>query len=56
MRVDLHSLRHTLNTRMVQAGVLKEIREFVLGHSKKDVNDIYTHLRAREHFPDRRAA
>ena len=56
LRVNLHSLRHTLNTRMAQAGVLKEIREFVLGHNRRDGNDIYTHLCAREHFPDRRAA
>jgi integrase len=56
LRVNLHSLRHTLNTRMAQAGVLKEIREFLLGHNRRDGNDIYTHLRARKHFSDRRAA
>jgi integrase len=50
LRVNLHSLRHTLNTRMAQAGVLKEIREFVLGHKRRDGNDIYTHLCAREYF------
>jgi integrase len=50
LRVNLHSLRHTLNTRMAQAGVLKEIREFVLGHNRRDGNDIYTHLCARKHF------
>ena len=50
LRVNIQSLRHTLNTRMAQAGVVKEIREFVLRHNRRDGNDIYTHLCAREYF------
>jgi integrase len=47
LRVNLHSLRHTLNDRMGKAGVLKEIRMVVLGHNRRDVNDTSTHTCAR---------
>ena len=40
-----HDLRHTFNTRLMEAGVLQEIRKALMGHSSgEDVNSIYTHI------------
>lgn len=40
-----HDLRHTFNTRLMEAGVMQEIRKALMGHSTgKDVNSIYTHV------------
>lgn len=40
-----HDLRHTFNTRLMEAGVMQEIRRALMGHSPgKDVNSIYTHI------------
>lgn len=40
-----HTLRHTFNTRLLEAGVMQEIRKSLMGHSSgEDVNSIYTHV------------
>lgn len=40
-----HDLRHTFNTRLLEAGVMQEIRKAIMGHSSgEDVNSIYTHV------------
>lgn len=40
-----HDLRHTFNTRLMEAGVLQEIRKALMGHSSgEQVNDLYTHV------------
>lgn len=40
-----HDLRHTFNTRLMEAGVMQEVRKALMGHSSgKDVNSIYTHV------------
>jgi len=40
-----HDLRHTFNTRLMEAGVMQEVRKALMGHSSgEDVNSIYTHI------------
>jgi integrase len=40
-----HDLRHTFNTRLMEAGVMQEIRKALMGHSSGEgVNAIYTHV------------
>lgn len=40
-----HDLRHTFNTRLMEAGVMQEIRKALMGHSSgREVNSIYTHV------------
>ena len=40
-----HDLRHSFNTRLMEAGVMQEIRKALMGHSSgEDVNSIYTHV------------
>lgn len=40
-----HDLRHTFNTRLMEAGVMQEIRKALMGHSSgEDVHSIYTHV------------
>jgi integrase len=40
-----HDLRHTFNTRLMEAGVMQEVRKALMGHSSgEDVNAIYTHV------------
>ncbi len=40
-----HDLRHTFNTRLMEAGVLQEIRKALMGHSSgEEINSIYTHV------------
>lgn len=40
-----HDLRHTFNTRLMEVGVLQEIRKSLMGHSSgEQVNDLYTHV------------
>ena len=40
-----HDLRHTFNTRLMEAGVAQETRKSIMGHSSgEDVNSIYTHV------------
>jgi len=40
-----HDLRHTFNTRLMEAGVMQEIRKALMGHSSgEDVHATYTHV------------
>ena len=40
-----HDLRHTFNTRMMEAGVQQEVRKCLMGHSSgEDINSRYTHV------------
>jgi integrase len=39
-----HSLRHSFNSALANAGVAEEIRMKLTGHSSKAMNDKYTHL------------
>jgi|SRR5579885_21732 integrase len=40
-----HDLRHTFNTRLLEAGVMQEVRKALMGHSSgEDVHSIYTHV------------
>lgn len=40
-----HDLRHTHNTRMMEAGVLQEVRKALMGHTSGDrVHSMYTHV------------
>lgn len=40
-----HDLRHTFNTRLLEAGVIREIRMAIMGHSSgNDVHGIYSHV------------
>jgi integrase len=43
-RRTFHSLRHTFNSTMANAGVSDELRMLLTGHQSKDMNKIYTHL------------
>ena len=38
-----HSLRHSFNSAMANAGVSQEIRQLLTGHASKAINDRYTH-------------
>jgi integrase len=43
--VRFHDLRHTFNTRLMEAGVLQEIRMALMGHSSgSKIHAIYTHI------------
>ena len=43
--VRFHDLRHTFNTRLMEAGVLQEVRMALMGHSTgKSVHATYTHI------------
>ncbi len=40
-----HDLRHTFNTRLMEAGVMQEVRMALMGHSSGEkVHSIYTHV------------
>ena len=40
-----HDLRHTFNTRLMEAGVLQDVRKVLMGHSSgEEVNSLYTHV------------
>jgi site-specific recombinase XerD len=41
--LSFHSLRHSFNSAMANAGVSQEIRQKLTGHSNADTNKIYTH-------------
>jgi len=48
-----HDLRHTFNTRLMEAGVLQDVRKALMGHSSgEEVNSLYTHVE----LPARREA
>lgn len=42
-RLSFHSLRHSFNSAMAEAGVSQEIRMRLTGHSSFGINDKYTH-------------
>jgi integrase len=43
--IRFHDLRHTFNTRLMEAGVLQEVRMALMGHSPgSKVHAIYTHI------------
>lgn len=43
--IRFHDLRHCFNTRLLEAGVMREVRKALMGHSSgEDVNSIYTHV------------
>jgi integrase len=40
-----HDLRHTFNTRLMEAGVIQDVRKALMGHSSgESMNSIYTHV------------
>jgi integrase len=40
-----HDLRHAFNTRLMEAGVMQEVRKALMGHSSgEDIQSIYTHV------------
>jgi integrase len=41
--LSFHSLRHSFNSAMANAGVAQEVRQKLTGHSSADMNRIYTH-------------
>jgi len=41
--LSFHSLRHSFNSAMANAGVTQEIRQRLTGHASKAINDRYTH-------------
>jgi hypothetical protein len=43
--VRFHDLRHTFNTRLMEAGVMQEIRMALMGHSSgSKIHATYTHI------------
>src|SRR5665213_886960 len=51
--IRFHDLRHTFNTRCMEAGVLQEVRMALMGHSTgRSVHSVYTHIE----LPTKRAA
>jgi len=41
--LTFHSLRHSFNSAMANAGVSQEVRQKLTGHASADMNKIYTH-------------
>jgi integrase len=39
-----HDLRHTFNTRLMEAGVIQDVRMAIMGHSPGGTNALYTHI------------
>ena len=50
--LSFHSLRHSFNSALANAGVSQEIRQKLTGHASASMNEIYTH---RELDPLRKA-
>ena len=46
-RLSFHSLRHTCNSLLAEAGVDQETRMKAIGWKSKDINDGYTHLSSK---------
>lgn len=42
--LNFHSLRHTGNSLLANAGVGRELRKSLTGHTSESVHDVYTHL------------
>jgi integrase len=44
-RFRFHDLRHTFNTRLLEAGVMQEVRMVLMGHSSgRSMNAVYSHI------------
>lgn len=43
-KLTFHSLRHSFNSALANAGVAEEVRMKLTGHSSKAMNEVYTHL------------
>jgi integrase len=41
--LSFHSLRHSFNSALANAGVSQELRQKLTGHASADMNAIYTH-------------
>ena len=41
--LSFHSLRHSFNSAMANAGVSQEIRQKLTGHASAEMNTVYTH-------------
>jgi integrase len=41
--LSFHSLRHSFNSAMANAGVSQEIRQKLTGHASAEINKLYTH-------------
>jgi site-specific recombinase XerD len=41
--LSFHSLRHSFNSAMANAGVALEVRQKLTGHASAAMNEIYTH-------------
>ena len=41
--LSFHSLRHSFNSAMANAGVAPEIRQLLTGHASAEMNKVYTH-------------
>ena len=41
--LSFHSLRHSFNSALANAGVAQEIRQKLTGHASASMNEIYTH-------------
>jgi len=43
--IRFHDLRHSFNTRLLESGVLQEVRKTLMGHvSGGGINAVYTHI------------
>lgn len=42
--IRFHDLRHTFNTRLMEAGITQDVRKALMGHADSDINDTYTHV------------
>ena len=41
--LSFHSLRHSFNSAMANAGVSQEVRQKLTGHASAEMNKLYTH-------------
>jgi integrase len=41
--LSFHSLRHSFNSAMANAGVSQEVRQKLTGHASAEMNTVYTH-------------
>ena len=41
--LSFHSLRHSFNSAMANAGIAQEIRQKLTGHTSAETNKVYTH-------------
>ena len=39
-----HDLRHSFNTRLLEAGVIQDVRKALMGHASNDVHGAYSHV------------